>query len=409
MRYKFPDTIGDAFSARMQAKALLDLQNSEPLTDVFQLLYNIPGSPQQSLTLPYTDNYPMTWVMKTGDELHIIIRGSQTATHFESHRDTWRDTFQAYGNVWFTKYHFRGAELLYERLSNASILNGVTTIRMFGHSLGGATLFPLAEIIRFNKPDATINIHTIGSPKVVWRNHTRMSRGINVSRWFNDNDAVPNLVPNTGVSTFLDALLTPQQVINNNSWRNVDGGRQLSLNGEVNVMENSNALISSTVSDLAGWMSSWVVGTNQHSIAEYIRRLRLQEDIQDAGTTIPPISQPTNPDATAQQAQLITQEPVNTNPPSSLRPRLGQVIDEVIANQTATQQANSYNQANATSQIQQNPTKKVKTWYKIKSGNLYQIFNGKTQVGVSNSAYKANQVVMNGNQLDGWLKKIVKS
>ncbi len=386
MAYRFSDQSGSAYSGSMQIQALQQLKDGNTFSDTFRRLYDdwpVPSSWWQSAP---TDTCPQAWGWRIGTNLHVLVYGSTQLSHFAAHNETWRRDYDRFDVPKFTRLHAANGKELWTKLVASGLTDGLTAIRICGHSLGGSTACALAVRARAFI-SCPIYIHTFGAAKCLRAGYEDLGRTITLTRWFNSDDPVPPLPPNQGNALLFYELLTDQEKASMNSWSHPLGGAMLGPNGAVSWTEQNANGNTSTLTDLTRWLSTMAGSAdNMHSIGEYVRRLIIASTDQlDAGVPQEPTPQV--------QEQTIT--PV----PSIVEPTRQMVMQAM--NVAVTQSAPP-----PPPRVPGVKAIKIKPWVRKRNGSLYEIYHNGELVGVTPSKGKAGNAVIQGNQLDRALARV---
>lgn len=155
-------------------------------------------------------------------------------------------------------------------------LGRLNEMHLWGHSYGGAAMFPLALILQNAGEVLNVFIVTFGSPRVGNTAFQRLCATLQATRWFNDNDPVRFVPPYPTECPSL-AYLLPNKLLQG-MWQQVQPqtGFMITADGTITETEEGpTALVSVGLG-----LTAWLTGVNgfanvDHTLREYQRRFAI--------------------------------------------------------------------------------------------------------------------------------------
>lgn len=257
------------------ARMLGYLRVSPDINAVVSMFTNAyPGS-FQTQSIPFGARNTETLMFKYGTSNLVLSGGTQGTTHVLKMLQGWAQPAPEERFLGASLAYGDAAQALLDAVDPGWFADGQEWI-FAGHSFGGSQLTALAVRLRASRPASRITVFSYGSPRPGNEDFQRRAEGCNVTRWYNDTDAVPRIPPHTDEQALLFLPLPNELCLGCNRQVSPAVGRMIAPDGTVQDVELSPIPLSVSEPSLFAWiLGSNALGAQAHAIAEYERRFNL--------------------------------------------------------------------------------------------------------------------------------------
>ena len=209
------------------------------------------------------------------DGLCVVVSGVTSISQGNSIRNSYERLLVNSSTNFYGEWFWEGAVQLVNRLRLAD--HAVNRdVFVFGHSGGGGIAIALASILRRLNPRHDVHCVTFGEPRCGLEQTFSGLAGVNVTRWMNFGDDVPQLPPRMIDLTDLSFLALLDKLPFWARFVHVFGGLVLDRLGSVTPGDVPPPWHQLSILNFpVNYLSRDTVFGSDHSIAEYVRRLSL--------------------------------------------------------------------------------------------------------------------------------------
>lgn len=293
--------------------SMIEAMNEPDPAYLIDRLARVEVAPSTSqLYSPFTDRRPDMAIVRWPESTWILlggVRNTQQGVQFVADALRGPTSFEGFQNV--NAFVANAAIEVWNRLVTFG-LRATDNYLIAGHSWGGSVAHCLSNWIEVQRPGNISRSISFGAPKFGTSRGTGSMRGSNATRWMNDDDPVPFVIPSGSESARITLLLTSGQLANVNMFEHTTDG--LRITRELTVLDGLYPSV--PVPDPGVALTSWVLGERMigappHWIGTYAYRLRLIRQALETQVIV---------EHTAGAAVNSTPPAANPDPPNNVPP-----------------------------------------------------------------------------------------
>ncbi len=272
-----------------------------------------PDLPRYTVNIPATDFCTNAFVCVTGSAVLVLVAGTN-GDQVPNLLSTWIsgsvDSLIPGVNLTFAQ----AARYIKANISLQWLTQGQDWF-LAGHSFGGAIVEVLARIVQTTFNPNSLTVWTFGAPRpgdAVFQDSVDQ---VNLFRYFNDTDPVPEVPPHTPEAPLLHFALPNRVAANLNRQVQPNGGIRVAQNGSFTYTNEQTLPLSINEPSLLAWaLGSQCFSAQAHAPTEYANRLALAAQ---SVSVSPPMS--------------INRNPIPPEPEVDLTVRdIGRLIDQAV-------------------------------------------------------------------------------